>query len=143
MLHAAAGTAQKLKDLLIQSSSLIEEYTGQVCPECRDRCCRQKHGVFRERDIIYLSALGIDVPPPDDTASPEAPCRFLEAAGCVRPRWLRPFKCTWYFCGPLLTAMNEGPQKKARTLSMTLQKMIRLFDELGNERNENHGQSSS
>lgn len=130
MPHPRADVAQKLKELLVESSPLIEAYTREVCPACTDVCCREQHGVFRERDIIYLAALGAEVLHGDARGAPEAPCRHLGAAGCARPRWLRPFKCTWYFCGPLLTALDSGPQKKARILSQTLQEMILLYDHL-------------
>jgi hypothetical protein len=43
---------------------------------------------------------------------------------------MRPFRCTWYFCEPLLAALNNGPQKKARRLSAALQEMIDLYAEL-------------
>lgn len=122
--------AGQLKGLLVRGSPLIEEYTTQACPGCADVCCRQKHGLFRERDAVYLAALGIGVPPRDGTRPPEGPCEFLGNKGCARPRWLRPFRCTWYFCDPLLRAMNDGPQKKARALSALLQEMIALYDEL-------------
>ena len=124
------STAEKLKRLLIEHSHLIEEYTAVACPDCTDVCCRQKHCLFREKDIVYLTALGIGIPPRDGTRPPEGPCEFLGNEGCARPRWLRPFKCTWYFCDPLLRAMNDGPQKKARALSTLLQEMIGLYDEL-------------
>ena len=122
--------AEKLKQLLIETSPLIENYTREICPTCRDVCCKQKHGVFRERDRLYLNALANDVPLHDGSRPPEGPCQFMQPAGCARPRWLRPFRCTWYFCDPLLSAMNDGPQKKARALSALLQEMIGLYDEL-------------
>ncbi|HAK61493.1 MAG TPA: hypothetical protein DCO77_14140 [Nitrospiraceae bacterium] len=124
MTEEIRSQAEQLKELLVRSSPLIEEYTAMVCPECSDVCCRQKHGTFREADRIYLGALGIEIPPSDPERTPEGPCQFMGPTGCVRPRWLRPFKCTWYFCEPLLAALNEGPQKKARQLSAALQEMV-------------------
>jgi hypothetical protein len=119
--------AEKLKELLIASSPLIEEYTAAVCPDCTDICCRQKHGLYRERDISYLCGLGMPAPQRDESRPPEGPCEAMGPAGCVHPRWLRPFKCTWYFCEPLLAALNEGRQKKARGLSAVMQEMIDLY----------------
>lgn len=131
MTEETRSHAEQLQEFLIRSSPLIEEYTSMVCPECHDVCCRQKHGAFREADRIYLSALGIEIPPSDPARTPEGPCQFMEPRGCVRPRWLRPFKCTWYFCEPLLTALNEGPQRKARQLSAALQEMVDCIYQLG------------
>jgi hypothetical protein len=119
--------AMKLKQLLIESSPLMEEFTVFVCPDCGDVCCRQKHGVYRERDIIYLQALGEDVPERDSARTPEGPCESMGPCGCVLPRWMRPFKCTWYFCEPLLAALNSSPPKKVRRLSALLQEMCDLY----------------
>jgi len=123
----AAGRLQKL---LIESSSLIEEYTRELCPGCTDVCCRQKHGIHRERDIIYLKALGAAIPARDQARPLDGPCEALGTLGCTHLRWLRPFKCTWYFCDPLLEAMNDGPQKKARALSRAMKEMIECYDAL-------------
>ena len=125
--------AERLKELLIESSPLIEEYTAITCPGCRDVCCRQKHGIFRERDIWYMQALGIDVPRRDASRPLEGPCECMGPQGCSQPRWIRPFKCTWYFCDPLLAALNEAPQKRARRLTEVMQEMLDLYDCLSRE----------
>ncbi len=122
--------ALKLKQLLIDSSPLIDEYTAVNCPVCTDVCCRQRHGVYHERDIAYLNGLGVAVPQRDETRSLDGPCESMGALGCVQPRWMRPFKCTWYFCEPLLAALNDGPQKKARKLASMMQEMIALYEVL-------------
>ncbi|HEX9020227.1 MAG TPA: hypothetical protein VF903_03095 [Nitrospirota bacterium] len=125
--------AQRLKQLLIASSPLIEEYTAAVCPTCTDVCCRQKHGLYRERDIRYLRGLGEAVPERDPARPAEGPCEAMGRHGCSQPRWLRPFKCTWYFCEPLIKAMDEGPPKGMRRFSALLQEMIELYGELSGE----------
>ncbi len=130
MSDTERAAAQRLRQLLIDASPLIEEYTSSVCPACTDVCCRQKHGLFRERDFAYFRALGIGVPLRDATRQPEGACELMGPLGCRDPRWLRPFKCTWYFCEPILAALDAGPQKKARRLSALMQEMIGLYDAL-------------
>ena len=125
--------AEQLKQLLIGSSPVIEEYTASICPGCTDVCCRQKHGTFRDNDILYLRALGIDVTPRDQGRPPDGPCELMGPQGCGQPRWLRPFKCTWYFCDPLLKALTESPPRKARQVSAMLQEMADLYGELAKE----------
>jgi hypothetical protein len=122
--------AEKLKLLLIESSPLIEEYTAHVCPGCTDVCCRQKHGLYRERDVRYLHALSVEQPKRDEARPLDGPCEWMGPQGCVSPRWMRPFKCTWYFCEPLLAALNNGRQKKARRLAAVMQEMIDLYGKL-------------
>jgi len=125
------AAATRLQQLLMDSSPLIDEYTRESCPSCTDVCCRQKHGIYRERDLIYLNAIGAIAPRVDHSRHPEARCGFLGAGGCIHPRWLRPFICTWYFCEPIMLAMQERPQRSARALTATMEEMIRLYDELG------------
>jgi hypothetical protein len=119
-----------LQQLLIESSPLIEEYTRELCPRCMDVCCRQKHGIYKERDLAYLDALGTVLPTRDIARPLEGPCEALGERGCAHLRWLRPFKCTWYFCDSLLEAMNDGPQKKSRALSRLMTEMIECYDGL-------------
>ena len=126
-------TAEKLKQLLIESSPRFEEYTATICPKCTDVCCRQKHGFYRKGDIAYLLALGIEAPQRDAARPLEGPCEAMGPTGCVLLRWMRPFKCTWYFCEQLLAALNEGPQRKARRLTADIAEMLLLFDALEGE----------
>jgi len=130
MTDDRAAIAEKLKQLLIESSPLMEEFTAVVCPDCTDVCCRQKHGLYRERDILYLLALGEEVPRRDSTRPLEGPCESMGPYGCDLPRWMRPFKCTWYFCESLLAALNSSPPRKLRKLSALLQEMIDLYGQL-------------
>ena len=127
-------TAQHLKRLLIESSPLIEDYTRQVCPSCADVCCKQRHGLFTEADVAYVAALGDPVPAHDPTHPLDSLCQFLTKRGCAKPRWQRAWKCTWYFCEPLLRALQEGPQKNARALSAVLLEMGRLYEEIAKGR---------
>ncbi|MBS1242523.1 MAG: hypothetical protein H6R44_278 [Nitrospirae bacterium] len=126
-LSSSAEAARRLKQLLIENSPLIEEYTRQICPSCTEVCCKQRHGLFTEDDRAYLAALGEEVPPHDPSRPVDGSCQFLGASGCEKPRWQRAWKCTWYFCEPLLQALAEGPQKKARALSASLGVMGRLY----------------
>jgi hypothetical protein len=132
-LSSSFETARRLKQLLIESSPLIEEYTRQVCQSCTDVCCRQRHGLFTESDLAYLAALDETFPPHDPSRPPDGFCQFLDTSGCAKPRWQRAWKCTWYFCEPLLRALAEGPQKKARSLSAALDEMGRLYGAMKGE----------
>jgi hypothetical protein len=123
-------TARDLKRLLIECSPRIEEHTRSVCPACTDVCCRQKHGMFTAADQAYLAALGEEVPAHDPARPPDAVCQFLEPDGCAKPRWQRAWKCTWYFCEPLLQALAQGPQREARDLSRLQNEIMRLYDRL-------------
>ncbi len=96
--QAAVEAARLIEDISI----VMERFTGAVCPDCTSVCCIQRHARFDRSDIIFMAALGSQVPEylpgPDDTL----PCRFLGGRGCTRRRSERPWRCTWFFCAPLL-----------------------------------------
>jgi hypothetical protein len=120
----AVAQALRLKALLVELAPLIEEYTAQCCPDCRDVCCRQKRAVPDPVDIRYFSLLDQPLPLLDRGRDPEGPCQFMGEKGCTAGRWLRPWRCTWYFCLPLLDAMGKGPQKKVRHISGLIQQIV-------------------
>lgn len=125
----AEEIAIRLKGLLTEVSPLIEEYTQRVCPLCEDVCCKQKHASPEERDLIYMKLTGISeyiLEAPD----PEEPCQFLGEKGCIKPRWQRPLRCTWYFCERLLKEMDQGDQRKARRLIEAIKEIIELSRKL-------------
>ncbi len=123
------AAAETIKQVLIDISPLIDEHTMLVCPHCREVCCKQRHGIMDEHDLRYVMALEETVPAYDRERPLDGPCQFMGPQGCVTPRWLRPWRCTSYFCDALLDAMNEGPQKKAREISALIQKVVDMRSE--------------
>ncbi len=95
-----------------------------VCPDCRDVCCKQRHGIMNEQDLRYCSALGASLPDYDPERPEDGPCQFMGREGCLSPRWLRPWRCTAYFCDALLAAMNSSPPIKARRISALIQEIV-------------------
>ncbi len=120
------SSAEKLKELLIEISPMIEEFTAQVCPDCRDVCCKQRHGIMNEQDLRYCAALGAPPPSYDSGRLDDGPCQFMGGTGCMSPRWLRPWRCTAYFCDALLTSMHSGPPTKVRRISALIQEIVNL-----------------
>ena len=116
--------AERLKELLVRLSPLIEELTARVCPECNDVCCKQKRCLPDPVDVKYLAALKMLRIEYDSSRQPEGPCQFMGRFGCSLQRWQRPWRCTWYFCDPLLMAMNTGPQKTARKIADLIQQIV-------------------
>ncbi len=125
-MRKTTSTAEKQKKLLIELSPVIEAYTAAVCPGCRDVCCKQRHGVMNEEDLRYCAALGTPPPAYDPGRMQDGPCQFMGASGCIHPRWLRPWRCTAYFCDALLAAMNSGPPKTVRHISSLIQEIVDL-----------------
>ncbi|NOX20092.1 MAG: hypothetical protein GXO99_02350 [Nitrospirae bacterium] len=114
--------ALEIKELIEELSPIIESFTSEVCPTCRSVCCKHKHSLYDEEDKVFLRALSVE-PVNDESLDPDGPCQFLSPTGCVRPRWKRPFRCTWYFCEALLEYMPEASGRHYRRL-------VRLLNEI-------------
>ncbi|RME66030.1 MAG: hypothetical protein D6778_05345 [Nitrospirae bacterium] len=118
--------AQKLKALYDEISPLIEEFTREVCPHCENVCCKHRHGRFEPLDEAFIEALGVKVPVACADRDGDDWCEFLTEQGCRKPRWQRPFRCTWYFCEALLRYMPEANPKGLRRLQALLQEIQKL-----------------
>ncbi|RJQ16658.1 MAG: hypothetical protein C4560_09300 [Nitrospiraceae bacterium] len=105
--------AHELKAAFNAASPFIQKHTALVCPSCKMVCCLNKHGNHDKNDLVFLSALGMAhlCSPPfineDVDRKDTDPCRFLSETGCSLERWMRPYRCTWFFCDPLLESMKE------------------------------------
>ncbi|MEW6003384.1 MAG: hypothetical protein AB1638_12175 [Nitrospirota bacterium] len=121
--------ARVLKNEFEAISPFVERHTSTVCPLCETVCCINKHGHYEKEDLIFLSALGIDVPAGHVERNDSDPCRFLTERGCSLERWMRPFRCTWFFCGPLLNSMDEDKQEYRKFIK-SLQGLISIRQKL-------------
>ncbi len=121
--------ALQIKTKIEELSPLIEFFTSEVCPTCQDVCCRHKHSLYDEEDSLFLKALGIE-PINNNNRDPEGPCEFLKETGCIRKRWERPFRCTWYFCDALLQHMPEASGRRYRAMVKALNELIELRKQL-------------
>ncbi|MBF0565691.1 MAG: hypothetical protein HQK89_10645 [Nitrospirae bacterium] len=111
---------------------LIEMHSSSVCPNCNSVCCIDKFGRYDFDDLLYVCSMGVKPMSHgyDSIRDETARCRFLSANGCVEKRALRPFRCNWYFCEPLIDRLNSGSQRHYRHLSALLSEVIALRREL-------------
>lgn len=102
---AFAGTRQsaaEAMELIEAISTDIEQHTATICVHCTGVCCIDRHARYDLSDRIFLAALGLTVPEYASRIEETAPCRFLGNCGCSLRRFQRPYRCTWFFCAPLL-----------------------------------------
>ncbi len=125
-LEGKRPLALRLKELYEEISPLIEGFTSEVCPHCEDVCCRHRHGHLEAEDEVFLTVLGEDVPLASRDRDDDDWCEFLGPKGCTKPRWQRPFRCTWYFCEALLRHMPEANPKALRRLQALMQEIQAL-----------------
>jgi hypothetical protein len=121
--------AYELRQAFEAVSPFIEKHTLIVCPQCEDVCCIDKHGRYDEDDILFLSALGVEVVDSNGLKETD-PCRYLTEKGCSLPRWRRPFRCTYFFCDTLLRSLEGDDAKFYRAFVDYLQCLIYLRQRL-------------
>jgi hypothetical protein len=102
-------TAGRIRMAVEKISPFIQQATQTVCPKCNDVCCISKHGYYNFEDLVYMHALGLEVPQHKSGRADSDPCQFLSEKGCSMDRAVRPSGCNWYFCSALLDHMEEMP----------------------------------
>ena len=107
----------------------IQEYTAKTCPYCGTVCCCNKHGFPEFADIVAIIAMNGKIPQYDLSVDPNALCQFIGEKGCILPRAERPYRCTWYFCEPLLLQIELDTARKYR-------EFIRNYQYMGHARAE-------
>lgn len=120
----------RLKQAFEAVEPFIQNHTAAVCPSCENVCCIDRHSQPYEDDRAVISLMEtcctdkyrIRPRLPDRQAS--EPCRYLTAGGCILRRWQRPFRCTFYFCDPLLESMKADRPRAYREFVMSLQRLV-------------------
>ena len=116
--------AEDLKEAFKMVSPFIEKHASKVCPDCENLCCKDKHGRYDANDLVYLGALGIDIPSDNSGREESAGCRYMMDLGCSLDRWMRPYRCTFFFCNPLLNSMENDNSKLYRAFMMFFEHMV-------------------
>ena len=107
LLSGVRNTAFEVRDIIETISLSIEPLTAVVCPDCISVCCINKHSRYDRSDIIFMTALGNDIPEDKTGTEDTAPCRFLGRNGCILERSSRPYRCTWFFCAALMDQIMQ------------------------------------
>lgn len=119
--------AQAVSLLLGQLSPVIRAHTEVVCPNCSNVCCIERHSGFAYDDLVYLYLLGEEPTPRKTGLTDSKPCQFLGPEGCRISHSRRPYRCTWYFCSPLLEQIETNSVRGYRDF-------IRLLGQITRER---------
>ncbi len=125
--------ANAIKKKIAKLDNFIQKNTSEVCPQCENVCCINKHGYYDYQDLIYIFAIGLEDPVYKEGLQDTNPCQFLTEDGCVIERSKRPFRCNWYFCNPLLEHMGNGPAKPYRNFIHLFQGIMVLRKEMVEE----------
>ena len=110
-LMKARNLAVPIAEEIEHLGAVLQQHTAFVCPECSSVCCINRHSYHAFDDIVYIHAIGEKIPLHNPALDDSGPCQFLGGQGCTIARSLRPYRCNWYFCSPLLahiTAHNSN-----------------------------------
>lgn len=118
--------AEELRDAYNMISPFIEKHTSIVCPDCEDLCCMDRHGRYDANDLLFLAALGVDTPLDASSREETDGCRYMMDRGCSLDRWMRPYRCTYFFCNGLLKSMEEHDSKLYRAFLMFFEHMVSI-----------------
>jgi hypothetical protein len=81
-------------------------------------------------DLMYVFSLGHEVPRYREGLVDSAPCQFIGVTGCTLPRSLRPFRCNWFFCVPLVKHMQGGPGRPYRAFVSDFEDLLAWRNEM-------------
>ncbi len=113
-MEEVRGRAAAVSAAVEKLGVFIERHTSVVCPACLQVCCLNRHSYHDLADIVCIRALG-ELPPVYGRGAADAePCQFLGERGCSIRRALRPHRCNWYFCEPLLDHIKSVPAVEYR-----------------------------
>lgn len=124
-LGPVSNHARNFARLIKEADPFIQKSTEEVCPQCVQVCCINRHSYHAYFDVLFLLSLGEKVPPHKTGIADSEPCQFLSPCGCRLQRFLRPYRCTWYFCTPLLEHINNTPVKQYRAFILCLEQISR------------------
>ncbi|UCE78797.1 MAG: hypothetical protein JSV13_09865 [Nitrospiraceae bacterium] len=124
-LYRIRKRARELFQFIKMADPFIQKHTEAVCAVCTGVCCMNKHAYYEHEDIIYILSLGLETPVFGNSGVDSDPCQFMGSHGCTVSRPLRPYRCTWFFCTPLLASMHNDSAVVYRKFIGSLEEMTR------------------
>ncbi len=93
-----SSLAQEIAERINSLVPVLEGLCFKTCPSCDDPCCVRATVRYDFRDLVFLHSLQKAIPLGQPKPQPGQACSLLGPTGCLLPRVLRPFVCTWYLC---------------------------------------------
>lgn len=125
--------AAEVSALIESLDPFIQGLTSSICPDCKKVCCINRHSYHDYEDIVYLHALGESLPLYQEGIDDSAPCQFLGIQGCTIKRSLRPYRCNWYYCTPLLEELGLTHARLYRKFTGSLHELTIKRDDFMRE----------
>ena len=118
-LEEARQLAVQVGEKFDEINDAIDSVCKETCSFCRDICCKRATVWYDFKDMLYIYLHSGQFPQAQITKNGDLSCCNLTSSGCILPRRIRPFICTWYIC-PSQTAVlsgRVGEELKASILS--------------------------
>lgn len=129
-LEIVRNLSQEVATLVLSMGAAQQGACAAVCPGCRSVCCINRHAYHEHEDIVYLGALGAEMPSYCEGVADVDPCQFLAEQGCTISRHLRPHRCNAYFCAPMLEYLENGPAPQYRLFIRDLERINRKREKM-------------
>lgn len=111
--------ASGIREGILQMDAVMSAYCESTCPVCKDPCCEGRKVFYNRTDLLYLIALGEEIPEGQTRQKPLEPCRYLDPNGCRLPRIYRPYICVWFLCDPQIELFSlESPSFQRRFIAV-------------------------
>ena len=133
-LHAKrCGPILEMAACILRRMQAVDPVLSQVCawtcPECVHPCCQRATVRYDLRDLLFLHCIHWAVPV--GHPSPDAgDCCYLGPEGCMMPRFVRPFLCTWYLCPSQMDILRQAGNGPLAQLPQRLQEIQDLRKDL-------------
>jgi len=97
-MNRAVALARDVQVRLESIFSLLDDLCAVTCPWCPDHCCLVAKVWTDFKDLLFLHLNGHQIPPAQLLSNLKETCSYWSPKGCILPRFVRPWVCTWYLC---------------------------------------------
>jgi hypothetical protein len=91
--------------------TILDDLCSVTCPWCPNPCCLSAEVWIDFKDLLFLHLAGHPVPDKQLRSQMKKVCRCWRPKGCVVPRILRPWICTWYLCPTQMAILRRKSRR--------------------------------
>lgn len=119
LLDAAGAIAGKIDFL----EPVLDNLCERTCPDCGEPCCVRATVRYDFRDLVFLHLFQTGLPVGQPSPVAGQACSCLGDRGCMIPRVMRPFMCTWYVCPGQMALVRAGQSGQKYCLTKRLREI--------------------
>jgi len=120
-MDRAVALARDVQIRLESIFSLLDDLCAVTCPWCPDHCCLTAKVWMDFKDLLFLHLNGHQIPPAQLLSNLKETCGYWSPNGCMLPRIVRPWVCTWYLCPTQKANLCQKPKSVQDNFNRVLQ----------------------